>query len=47
MEITWCEVPVGSKYFVDGLLASSLGFGGEESAGASFLRQDGTVRLFQ
>ena len=37
------EVPVGFKYFVDGLLDHSLGFGGEESAGASFLRQDGTV----
>jgi phosphoglucomutase len=37
------EVPVGFKYFVDGLLAGSLGFGGEESAGASFLRMDGTV----
>ena len=38
-----CEVPVGFKYFVDGLREGSLGFGGEESAGASFLRQDGTV----
>lgn len=37
------EVPVGFKYFVDGLLDASLGFGGEESAGASFLRKDGTV----
>ncbi|MEN6408720.1 MAG: phosphoglucomutase (alpha-D-glucose-1,6-bisphosphate-dependent) [Anaerolineaceae bacterium] len=37
------EVPVGFKYFVDGLLDGSLGFGGEESAGASFLRKDGTV----
>jgi len=37
------EVPVGFKYFVDGLLDGSYGFGGEESAGASFLRQDGTV----
>jgi phosphoglucomutase len=37
------EVPVGFKYFVDGLLDGSLGFGGEESAGASFLRQEGTV----
>jgi phosphoglucomutase len=37
------EVPVGFKWFVDGLLRGSLGFGGEESAGASFLRQDGTV----
>jgi phosphoglucomutase len=38
-----CEVPVGFKYFVDGLLDGSLGFGGEESAGASFLRKEGTV----
>jgi phosphoglucomutase len=38
-----CEVPVGFKYFVEGLLDGSLGFGGEESAGASFLRRDGTV----
>jgi phosphoglucomutase len=38
-----CEVPVGFKYFVDGLLDGSFGFGGEESAGASFLRRDGTV----
>ncbi len=37
------EVPVGFKWFVDGLLDGSLGFGGEESAGASFLRQDGAV----
>jgi len=37
------EVPVGFKWFVDGLHAGTLGFGGEESAGASFLRQDGTV----
>ncbi len=37
------EVPVGFKWFVDGLLDGSLGFGGEESAGASFLRQDGRV----
>jgi len=37
------EVPVGFKWFVDGLLEGSLGFGGEESAGASFLRLDGTV----
>jgi phosphoglucomutase len=35
------EVPVGFKWFVDGLREGSLGFGGEESAGASFLRQDG------
>jgi phosphoglucomutase len=38
-----CEVPVGFKWFVDGLLDGSFGFGGEESAGASFLRQQGTV----
>ena len=37
------EVPVGFKWFVDGLLDGSCGFGGEESAGASFLRRDGTV----
>jgi phosphoglucomutase len=37
------EVPVGFKWFVDGLVGGSLGFGGEESAGAAFLRQDGTV----
>ncbi len=37
------EVPVGFKWFVDGLLDGSFGFGGEESAGASFLRMDGTV----
>ncbi len=37
------EVPVGFKWFVDGLLSGALGFGGEESAGASFLRRDGTV----
>jgi phosphoglucomutase len=37
------EVPVGFKWFVDGLIDGSLGFGGEESAGASFLRRDGTV----
>lgn len=37
------EVPVGFKWFVDGLLDSSYGFGGEESAGASFLRKNGTV----
>jgi phosphoglucomutase len=37
------EVPVGFKWFVNGLLDSSLGFGGEESAGASFLRRDGSV----
>ena len=38
-----CEVPVGFKWFVDGLLDGSYGFGGEESAGASFLRKDGSV----
>lgn len=37
------EVPVGFKYFVEGLIDGSLGFGGEESAGASFLRKDGSV----
>jgi phosphoglucomutase len=37
------EVPVGFKWFVDGLLDGTFGFGGEESAGASFLRRDGTV----
>jgi phosphoglucomutase len=37
------EVPVGFKWFVDGLMSGSLGFVGEESAGASFLRRDGTV----
>jgi phosphoglucomutase len=40
---TLYEVPVGFKWFVDGLFDGSLGFGGEESAGASFLRRDGTV----
>ncbi len=38
-----CEVPVGFKWFVDGLVSGTMGFGGEESAGASFLRKDGTV----
>lgn len=38
-----CEVPVGFKFFVDGLLEGSLGFGGEESAGASFLRLNGST----
>jgi phosphoglucomutase len=38
-----CEVPVGFKWFVPGLFESSLCFGGEESAGASFLRKDGVV----
>jgi len=40
---TLSEVPVGFKWFVDGLLRGEYGFGGEESAGASFLRRDGTV----
>jgi len=40
---TLSEVPVGFKWFVDGLLSGSYGFGGEESAGASFLRKDGSV----
>ena len=39
---TVTEVPVGFKWFVDGLLSGTCGFGGEESAGASFLRTDGT-----
>lgn len=38
-----CEVPVGFKWFVDGLVSGKLGFGGEESAGASFLRLNGKV----
>jgi len=37
------EVPVGFKWFVDGLMGGTLGFGGEESAGATFLRRDGGV----
>ncbi|MFN8101963.1 MAG: phosphoglucomutase (alpha-D-glucose-1,6-bisphosphate-dependent) [Mycobacterium sp.] len=37
------EVPVGFKWFVDGLISGTIGFGGEESAGASFLRKDGSV----
>jgi phosphoglucomutase len=37
------EVPVGFKWFVEGLLSGRLGFGGEESAGSSFLRRDGSV----
>lgn len=37
------EVPVGFKYFVEGLVSGDLGFGGEESAGASFLRRDGSA----
>jgi phosphoglucomutase len=40
--VLW-EVPVGFKWFVPGLIDGSVGFGGEESAGASFLRKDGTV----
>lgn len=40
---TLAEVPVGFKWFVDGLVDGSFGFGGEESAGASFLRKNGTV----
>ena len=40
---TLYEVPVGFKYFVDGLVGGTLGFGGEESAGATFLRRDGSV----
>ena len=38
-----CEVPVGFKWFVEGLVKGTYGFGGEESAGASFLRKDGTA----
>lgn len=38
-----CEMPVGFKWFVDGLVSGAYGFGGEESAGASFLRFDGTA----
>ena len=40
---TLVEVPVGFKWFVDGLVDGAIGFGGEESAGASFLRMDGSV----
>ena len=40
---TLVEVPVGFKWFVDGLCNGTIGFGGEESAGASFLRKDGSV----
>jgi phosphoglucomutase len=40
---TLVEVPVGFKWFVDGLVSGTIGFGGEESAGASFLRHDGSV----
>ena len=39
---TLCEVPVGFKWFAPGLFDGSFCFGGEESAGASFLRRDGT-----
>jgi len=41
--VALAEVPVGFKWFVDGLVEGRYGFGGEESAGASFLRKDGTV----
>ncbi|EDM28968.1 phosphoglucomutase [Lentisphaera araneosa HTCC2155] len=40
---TICEVPVGFKWFVDGLVSQKIAFGGEESAGASFLRKNGKV----
>ncbi|MBM3218786.1 MAG: alpha-D-glucose phosphate-specific phosphoglucomutase [Candidatus Rokubacteria bacterium] len=43
LERALLEVPVGFKWFVDGLSKGTIGFGGEESAGASFLRRDGTV----
>jgi len=43
LDRTLVEVPVGFKWFVPGLLDGSIGFGGEESAGASMLRHDGTV----
>lgn len=43
LDRTLYEVPVGFKWFADGLLDGTLGFSGEESAGASFLRRDGTV----
>lgn len=43
LEKTLTEVPVGFKWFVDGLFSNNLGFGGEESAGASFLRRDGNT----
>jgi phosphoglucomutase len=43
LEKPFCEVPVGFKWFVDGLFSSEFGFGGEESAGASFLRKGGAV----
>ncbi|AEF54867.1 phosphoglucomutase (alpha-D-glucose-1,6-bisphosphate-dependent) [Marinomonas posidonica] len=40
---TLCEVPVGFKWYVEGMFAGTMGFGGEESAGASFLRKDASV----
>jgi phosphoglucomutase len=43
LKLKMVEVPVGFKWMVDGLLSGAFGFGGEESAGASFLRRDGTV----
>jgi phosphoglucomutase len=43
MNLKLVEVPVGFKWFVEGLISGSLGFGGEESAGATFLRRDGSV----
>ena len=43
LDLRLYEVPVGFKWFAEGLLDGSLGFGGEESAGATFLRQDGSV----
>jgi len=43
LQVKMVEVPVGFKWFVDGLVNSTFGFGGEESAGASFLRRDGKV----
>jgi phosphoglucomutase len=43
LKVKMVEVPVGFKWMVDGLVTGAFGFGGEESAGASFLRRDGTV----
>ncbi|UCF64905.1 MAG: alpha-D-glucose phosphate-specific phosphoglucomutase [bacterium] len=43
LDLELSEVPVGFKWFVEGLLSGSYGFGGEESAGATFLRRDGSV----
>ncbi len=43
LKVKMVEVPVGFKWMVDGLVSGKFGFGGEESAGASFLRRDGTV----